>query len=1370
MNDGRQPELLQRASREWRSSLIDVSGNNRLLYFRPTASNINLDDAPTSAIERLLSGATVRLAELVADPTNMRAAQRACASLARKQREAREEYGVSVAFLAVGLATWNPDANLNLARAQAAEIAPGSDEGRRPAYTHPSAPVLLRPLELTLRRGAQEVWELRLEEDFQFNGVLQHVLQAAAVNVDDDQILQNDDGTAEGVRTMLELLEEACGDVTGFKLDPTYLLGAFSYQKQPMVADIDNLAALAGSDLVAALAGDAGAAARVRTFSDDVQEPDPDWKPVESEYLVLDADSSQSFVVNAALAGRNLVVQGPPGTGKSQTIANVIATMVANGKSVLFVAQKRAAIAAVLDRLNGVDLGHLVLDMFASTGSRRFIAEELRNVLDMQKTIGIPNVEDLHYRHALSRDQLVQHSEEMKKGRGWGVVPEDPTSGVNVTWLRAESAGLPTGARSALRLPIAVFAAWHRSALAELATALNQLEALGALDTGWRTTPGWSPDALTTRDQVEEQGERARTLAQFTIPALRKQLAEIAAEAGWGRPTSWVDLETLIRYMADIRWLTEVAAPLLSTGTSSEGIEDMLALTDKQYRRATNRKISWSRRRAGMRAIKEILPGAKRIDAHSTVLRAKGIRTSWAGTQDPRVPASFAAAEAAAESVRAALDQVQAAVQNLTLKELDVDECQETLVRLAGQANRGRMPIAYSYEVELANSGLQPVVDEIRTQIASGVPLQAPAGDILRWIAVRSVLEYAEATSPVLAMATGLELNRTVREFQATEVQKLSANAARVRRLAAENLRATLDSHSTEHSILRGEVNRKRNLRAVRTLFREAPHVMLAAKPVWAMSPLQVSRLLPARKCFDVVIFDEASQVKPADAIPSLIRAGQALVAGDKQQLPPTDFFTKVLEDESASEEGDYELGALDASIEDAPTRAVGSATHDMESILVAMDSVLGGQGRMLQWHYRSRDDRLIAVSNAGLYFNALTTFPSADAPDTLRHVAVAPSAGVNGTANSPQGEVARVVELVREHIKEHPDESLGVITFGVKHQGRIEQALEAAAREDTELRALYNRANEPFFVKSIERVQGDERDAIILSIGYGKGLDGKLRYLWGPLLQDGGERRLNVAISRARRRMTLVTSFSVDDVPDDGHPSSGFRLMYRFLRYMASDGKDVRDGPDRNVVLNPFEIDVRDRLIAAGLQLDPQVGAGEYRIDFAVRHPDLPGRYVLAIEADGANYHGTHTARERDRLRQMLLEARGWTFHRIWSTDWFNDPDREVANVLAAFENALENSGPAGPPALPDPDEEDGWHVEEPLRQSPRPTFRRGLPITDYPHRLLVALIEHYRSDGVLRTADEEIALAMNDLGFQRRGPRIVDALDAAMRGARRP
>ena len=254
--------------------------------------------------------------------------------------------------------------------------------------------------------------------------------------------------------------------------------------------------------------------------------------------------------------------------------------------------------------------------------------------------------------------------------------------------------------------------------------------------------------------------------------------------------------------------------------------------------------------------------------------------------------------------------------------------------------------------------------------------------------------------------------------------------------------------------------------------------------------------------------------------------------------------------------------------------------------------------------------------------------------------------------------------------------------------------------------------------MKNIERVQGDERDAIILTVGYGKGLDGKLRYFWGPLLQEGGERRLNVAISRAKRRLTLVTSFTADDVPDDGHDSAGFKLMYRFLQFMASNGEELAGGPSRSTTLNAFEIDVRDRLQAAGLQLDPQVGVGSYRLDFAARHPTLPGRYVLAIEADGASYHSGHVARERDRLRQTLLEHRGWVFHRIWSTDCFNDAPGEVAKVLEAFNNAVARDDEADlhleKTVAATPSE--SWTISEGPRIYPLPHFQVGLPITEYP------------------------------------------------------
>ncbi len=1361
------PAHLARASAEWRSSLIDVSGSNRLLYFKPNASTIDLEPAPVGVKDRLLRGEVVKLSELVTDEASYKAAQRACASLARKQREAREEYGVSVTFLAVGLASWNPEANPALARAQTDAAEPTTSPQGKPKYTHPSAPVLLRPLELSLKRGAQDVWELRLDEDFQFNGVLEHVLNAGGRRFDVDEILESDDGTADGLDAMLDEVSSHCNDIAEFELKDALLLGAFSYQKQTMVADIDNIGALAGSDLVAALSGDLSAVGRIRAVASEVREDQPDYEPVESEFLVLDADASQSYIVNAAVGGRNLVVQGPPGTGKSQTIANVIAATVAAGRSVLFVAQKRAAIAAVLDRLERVGLDHLVLDMFASTGSRRYVADQLRSVLDLQKSAALPIVEDLHLRLTQARDRLVRHNDALRKKRGWGAA--EPDGGKSVTELRAIAAGLPESARSDLRVPAKTVESWPSTGLSRYGYLVDQLFDLGSLSPDWLQAAGWAPGKIVTTDIAVSMSQLARTLGQEDMPDVISAVTRLSAEIGGPELRAWKDVDSVLKLIASVAYLTSRSPSVLDPQILAR-LDALLFVTDRAYRKSSAVKPSWSLRRQAQRDLKRVFLKLPKPEAHALLLRARSVKDDWRSDRHPFVPDGFESVEEAWRRVTADVAKVQEFAQAIDFGALDLEQWEQTLLGLAIDARLGKLPSAYVYEEELRSAGLGRVLDGVRERLRKDAGLTSRPSQILEWCVVRSVLEDAQIASPELSSLSGVQLNATVREFQTAESAKLGANAARVRRIAAERLKQALDAHSNEHLLLKSEVTRKRNFRAVRTLFREAPNVMRAVKPVWAMSPLQVSRLLPPTECFDLVIFDEASQVKPADAIPSLLRGGQAVIAGDSRQLPPTDFFSKVLEDDFGQPpEADDETASLigDDSAVSPPSVASESFTRDAESILFAMDRVLAGQSRMLQWHYRSRDDRLIAVSNAGIYSGALTTFPSADAPDALRYVSVPQSPGVSGTANSPDLEVKRVVELVREHLADHKGESLGVITFGVKHQARIEQALDQAAHDDLELRALLNGATiEPFFVKSIERVQGDERDAIILSVGYGKGDDGRLRYFWGPLLKDGGERRLNVAISRARRRMTLVTSFTPDDVADDAHPSPGFRLMHRFLRYMASDGAELVGGPNREATLNPFEIDVRDRLTAAGLALDPQVGAGSYRIDFAVRHPKYPGRHVLAIEADGAAYHSGAIARERDRLRQMLLEARGWTFYRIWSTDWFNNPDAEVANILEAVSQALKAAAPEMEAELPDSNL--GWELEASERKVPKPHFYPYQAIGEYSHRLIVALVEHCRSDGVLRSADEEFAFVMAELGFQKRGSRIVAAIEAAQRDAR--
>jgi very-short-patch-repair endonuclease len=278
---------------------------------------------------------------------------------------------------------------------------------------------------------------------------------------------------------------------------------------------------------------------------------------------------------------------------------------------------------------------------------------------------------------------------------------------------------------------------------------------------------------------------------------------------------------------------------------------------------------------------------------------------------------------------------------------------------------------------------------------------------------------------------------------------------------------------------------------------------------------------------------------------------------------------------------------------------------------------------------------------------------------------------GTDGQEDSCTQEVQKVVELILEHARTNPDLTLGVITMGIKHMNRVQAALDQALDHQSDVSAFFDTSrSERFFIKNLERVQGDERDAIIISIGYGKDRAGNLPLRFGPLMPEGGRRRLNVAVTRARRRLTVVSSFSHVDVDlARVRPGSGVELLRNYLQYASTNGRQLGDAVVTGEELNAFEAEIFDCLSSKGLRLIPQMGASQFRIDMAAEHPEKPGRYVLAIECDGATYHSSYTARDRDRLRQQQLENLGWRFHRIWSTDWFMRKEEEIQRAMKAFQ-----------------------------------------------------------------------------------------------------
>ena len=573
--------------------------------------------------------------------------------------------------------------------------------------------------------------------------------------------------------------------------------------------------------------------------------------------------------------------------------------------------------------------------------------------------------------------------------------------------------------------------------------------------------------------------------------------------------------------------------------------------------------------------------------------------------------------------------------------------------------------------------------------------------------------------------------------------------------MAAEQAIAAMNRHPDQTTLVKREAGKKRRHLSVRQMVHKAPEVLCALRPCWMMSPLQVAEMIPAEaNLFDVVIFDEASQIPPAEAIGALARARQIVVAGDDRQLPPTSFF-KNHHDMDDDDDQDMDLA------------------HDVESILDAV-KILSIKEWMLKWHYRSRDGRLIAFSNNHIYDKSLTIFPGTiqESPLTFHQLDLPPITGTS-TISHPT-EVENVVDLILDHARQHSNESLGVITFGLRHADNIEEGLRRRLSDENDqslVEFFSENRSEPFFVKNIERVQGDERDVIILSIGYHKGAGGNLRLNFGPLNKEGGERRLNVAATRARSKIHVVAGFSHHDIDPKRSASRGVELLRQYLEFAASGGTAM-GGRVSGEPLNPFEMNVKQQLEKRGIPVTPQYGVSGYRLDFACGHPERPGRMVLAIEADGASYHSTPTARERDRLRQQVLESLGWRFHRIWSTDWFSDREKQADLALEAWRNAIkradaEDAGPvaaSGDTILPSEDEP----REARQNRGPRPNISQGRSIMEYPMSSLVALAEWAMSDTLLRTDEELLDELRRELGFKRGGSLINTVLQKAIDKAR--
>ncbi|MFC4854618.1 AAA domain-containing protein [Actinophytocola glycyrrhizae] len=1340
-------EIIRNKANQWAKALIDLDYRNTLLNFQLTRSSLDLTGSDPAALGRLLNGNRTNLRALFDTEDKRRDACLRIRDVRRKATAFREEQGIDVGKIACGLIRTDP-----------------AKSAGRPTLRL-RAPLLLRPVEIHAKTAAENDFTIESDRDVEINLVLLHALQreygldfpidelAAKIN----NFLAELVDVEEQTRRAFEELS-ALGARHGVVLDfePAVLMGVFNYQKLPMVQDLESaLDLIAAHDLIAALAGDESAADRLLTAPGiapvEIDKIDPD-----EEHLVHDANSSQHAAINAALAGRHLVVEGPPGTGKSQTIANIIAGAAARGMRVLFVAEKRAAIEAVTGRLTEVNLAELVLDLHVTAGStKKHVANQLSASLARVNQERPVDIAQLHHQFADRRERLRRYAAELHRIREpWGLSAFD-------VWT--ELLGTSDVPETRCRFRGAVLNGLDARTAAQVGELLADFVAQEGLRVLREESPWAHADVRDTAD-IQRVLLELDNLAGETLHSSTNQMHRLVGQVGLPVPREIAGWQEVLALLDEVATTVAAFGPdvfgghldamWFSTASISVRRAHPLPLT-RRDRRALVRQVR-AMSRTGLR---------KKADLHRALTDVRRQRDHWqhlAGPHSrPAAVVGLADMMATYERLRRQLASVALSARMNPLESKPAAEVQRTLDDL--RADRDilfRLPRINQLRQWFAQLGLGDLLTELATDNVTG----DQASSIFRRAWLHSLDDQFKLISAELREFTPDQHNRFVAEFQDLDRRHREHSAARVRRKVAIGARQARDDHPREAELLRKEAAKKTRHLPLRKLVERAPHVLLALRPCWAMSPLVVSQTLPAQRLFDLVIFDEASQIKPHDAITSIMRGSRLVVAGDEKQLPPSSFFDRSLAETDDDEDADL---------------------SDYESILTSLRPVVPqSQHHRLLWHYRSQDERLIAFSNNELYGGDLVTFPGAEQESPIR-LEVVEGTVSPGQGGLPVEEVQRVVDLVIEHAEQRPEESLGVITLGVKHQARVEKALREALSERRDLDEFFADDAGPthrFFVKNIETVQGDERDAIILSVGVARNAKGSVPLTaFGTLNREGTERRVNVAVTRARCRMTIVSSFPPSAVAPVSKVN-GTEVLRRYLEAAAAGGDPANVGRATGYASNGFESDITARLAARGLDVYPQWGVAGYRIDLALAHPTKHGQMVLAVEADGDTYHRAASVRDRDRLRQEQLERLGWRFHRVWASAWFANPEKEADAIAESWRSAVtahdddrqanatrsarrvglrtpgqEDNGaePTAAPAEPEQRVSD---------RGPRPAVPRGLPIDDYSDEQLIGICWWLICDGLQLDRYERVTQAMEELGFKRRGRRILERLESAI------
>ena len=1339
---------------QWERRLLDLSLRNTLVSLRLTKNVIPLLAAGMSELEDALSsGDEFQVLEKPQDWESLRdmklfehsnlmnpyrellkfefehkrlrapltAAELSAAmtGLYRTARVSLEENGANTLYMTLGLLKWYE-----------------TPASQKPRY----APLALIPVEI-VRKSAVKGYIIRLrDEEPQMNITLLEMLkQDFGLNIGGLDPLPADEKGVD-IKAVFSIMRQAVMNRSGWDVLEEAFLGIFSFSQFVMWNDIRNRARdLAASKVVSSLiSGKLEWQPQPMSCGQDAL--DSACAPGKV-FLPIAADASQLEAVSASGEGRSFVLHGPPGTGKSQTITNIIANSLANGKSVLFVAEKMAALSVVQRRLEAIGIGPFCLELHSNKSKKKDVLEQLRLTTEATRTQPPQDFALQAERLAAQRQDLNGYVEALHRQQAFGMSLYDAISGygnngrdqeiscrqdefqtltrndmdmrletVESLVAAARNTGHPSGhplhgirtleysqsLRTAASVTISEFIAavdcadLRLSALSaalamDLPKRVSNLKALAAACMAAVKLAGvpaallCAPDVQTTVPQVIELINHGQAMAAARYAVLSVYREDILSTNGGLLLDEW--------QQASMKWF-------LPKAMEQNRIAKLLQL------HCIAGKVDKNQLEGHLKQLVTFQAEQKKVEAILLTMQQllggwwQGHNTNWDSLRqvcgllsglDTNLQAAVASPVAArqamvkpgntapaGEFVTAwqALEDKQTTLTKLLV--IDFSQYNGAAEYLAAVRQNSAAWLQHldglrewvGWNVARSHAfscGLALVVSAYEQGMQHDcIPAAYLKG---RW---HAAAEWIISQNTTLGGFSGAVFMDKVRQFKKTDdlFEQLTRQEVYAR-LASRVPNFTVEaSQNSELGILQRAIRSGGRGIAIRKLFELIPNLLPRLCPCMLMSPISVAQYLDTKHApFDLVVFDEASQLPTCKAVGAIARGRDVIVVGDPKQLPPTSFFAT-----NTSDEEDFEI-------------------EDLESILDDCLALSMPQSSLL-WHYRSRHESLIAFSNSSFYDNTLLTFPSPH--DLVSCVRLVPVGGSYDRGKTKQNR-AEAEAVVGEIIRRLSDEtlrrkSIGVVTFSSVQQNLIDDLLTAAFIMRPDLEEAAMQGLEPLFIKNLENVQGDERDIILFSVGYGPDENGKVTLNFGPLNREGGWRRLNVAVSRAREEMIVYSTLRPDQLDASRTTARGVADLKAFLEY-AQSGKRVIGSTQAKKMQEAqgIEKQIAAALSAEGFTVNTNIGCSGYRVTAAVVHPDKPGEYILGILCDGAIYRSARTARDRELAQEAVLGQLGWNIQRVWALDWWDSPAKETRKLVSLLRELLTSKGTGGSGPAPE-------------------------------------------------------------------------------------